>query len=290
MAAVTTARTLLLVDADLHCTEEGEGLPLLVHHGGPGLDHTVIAPHLGPLAQDLRLVCYDHRGSGRSARPHGSDPYHIEQFVADIAGIAGGLELDRFALLGHSFGGIVALRFALAHPDALSHLILVCSPTSYHFVEDVEAALPECLDAEALSELKSLEDSESSDHVMRRSLELLAPMYFRDPERVSELGLDSVRFGPETQAVWDSLEGFDLRPRLREIRVPCLVIAGGYDRSVTPERARETADALPRGRLLVMEDSGHYPFVEEPEPFLAAVLEFLGLRARKKGLFGRRSS
>jgi len=287
---MTTARTLLLVDIDLHCTEEGEGFPLLVHHGGPGLDHTVIAPHLGPLAHYLRLICYDHRGSGRSARPQGPDSYHIGHFVEDVGGVAEGLGVDRFALLGHSFGGIVALHFALAHPEALSHLVLVCSPTSSHFVDEVEGALPDYLEAQALSELSALQDSEPSDYVIRRSLELLAPIYFRDPARVSELGLDSVRFGPETQAVWDSLKGFDLRPRLGEIQVPTLVIAGGHDRSVTPERARETADALPQSRLLVMEGSGHYPFIEEPEPFLSAVLEFLGLKVRKRGLFGRHSS
>lgn len=286
---MVSARTLLLVDVDLHCTEEGQGLPLIVHHGGPGLDHTVIAPHLRPLAQHLRLICYDHRGSGRSARPQGPHPYHIDRFVGDIAAVATALGLNRFALLGHSFGGIVALHFALAHPGALSHLILVCSPTSHHFVDDVEAALPDYLDAQALSELNSLQDSEPSDHVMRRSLELLAPIYFRDPQHLSELGLDSVRFGPQSQAVWDSLEEFDLRPRLKEIQVPTLVMAGTYDRSVTPERAREAADALPRGRLVLMEKSGHYPFIEEPAPFRSAVLEFLEIKA-KKGLFRRRSS
>jgi len=68
------------------------------------------------------------------------------------------------------------------------------------------------------------------------------------------------------------------------------VIAGAHDHSVTPERAREAADALPQGRLVVMESSGHYPFVEEPEPFLSAVLEFLGFKVKKRGLFRRRSS
>jgi proline iminopeptidase len=287
---MSSSRTLLLVDTDLHCTEKGEGLPLLVHHGGPGLDHTVIAPHLGPLAQHLCLICYDHRGSGRSTRPPGPDPYRMDHFVADIEGVARSLALERFALLGHSFGGIVALNFALAHPGVVSHLILVCSPTSHRFVDDVETALPDCLDAEALAELSSLQDSEPSDYVMRRSLELLAPIYFRDPGRVSELGLDSVRFGPETQAVWDSLDGFDLGPKLTEIQVPTLVIAGAHDRFVTAERAREVADALPQGKLLVMENSGHYPFVEEPESFLSAVLGFLGFKVKKKALLGRRSS
>jgi proline iminopeptidase len=286
-----SGRVLLLVDVDLHCVERGEGLPLLVHHGGPGLDHTVIARHLDPMADHLRLICYDHRGTGRSARPRGSsNPYHIDHFVADIEGVAKGLGLGRFALLGHSFGGIVALHFALAHPDALSHLILVCAPASDQFVDEVESALPDCLDEQALSELHSLQDSDPSDYVIRRSLELLAPVYFHDPTRIWELGLDSVRFGPETQAVWDSLEGFDLRPRLGEIRVPSLVIAGAHDRSFGMGEARELAEALPGGRLVVMENSGHYPFVEEPEAFLTAVLGFLGMKVKKKGLFGRRPS
>ncbi|MCH8921034.1 MAG: alpha/beta fold hydrolase [Chloroflexi bacterium] len=283
---MVTARTMLLVSVDLHCTQEGEGLPLIVHHGGPGLDQTVIAPHLSPLAQHMQLTCYDHRGSGRSASPQGPDPYNIDRFVGDLDALAKTLEVRPFALLGHSFGGIVALHFALAHPDQLTHLILVCAPASHDFIQDVEEALPSRLEQEALAELSSLQESEPSDQVMRRSLELLAPIYFHDPARVSELGLDSVQFGPETQAVWDSLEGFDLRPRLSEIQVPTLVIAGDSDLSVTPERARETADALPLGKLLVIENSGHYPFIEQPEAFLSGVLQFLGLK--KKGLFRRR--
>ncbi|MCH7998106.1 MAG: alpha/beta fold hydrolase [Chloroflexi bacterium] len=282
---MVTARTMLLVSVDLHCTQEGEGLPLIVHHGGPGLDQTVIAPHLRPLAQHVQLICYDHRGSGRSASPQGPDPYKIDRFVGDLEALARTMDVRPFALLGHSFGGIVALHFALAHPELLTHLILVCTPASHDFIQEVEDALPGKLEQEALAELSSLQDSKPSDYVMRRSLELLAPIYFHDPARVSELRLDSVQFGPETQAVWDSLEGFDLRPKLSEIQVPTLVVAGDSDLSVTPERARETADALPHGKLLVIKDSGHYPFVEKPEAFLSGVLQFLGLK--RKGLFRR---
>ncbi len=283
---MVTSRTMLLVSVDLHCTQEGEGLPLIVHHGGPGLDQTVIAPHLNPLVQHVQLICYDHRGSGRSAAPQGPDPYKIDRFVGDLDALAKTLDARPFALLGHSFGGIVALHFALAHPELLTHLILVCTPTSHDFIQQVEDALPSRLDQEALAEMRSLQDSKPSDYVMRRSLELLAPIYFHDPARVSELKLDSVQFGPESQAVWDSLEGFDLRPRLSEIEVPTLVIAGDSDLSVTPERARETADALPHSKLLVIKNSGHYPFIEQPEAFNSGVLQFLGLK--KRGLFRRR--
>src|SRR3990172_5345831 len=240
------ARTVLLVDVALYCREEGGGPPLLVHHSGPGLDHTVIAPHLSPRAQDVRLVCFDHRGTGRSAAPRGDDAYHISRFVEDIAALADGFPLGPFALLGHSFGGIVALHFALAHPDLLTQLILVSTPASHHYIEDVESALPELLEPAALAELASLQDTPPSAQVMRRSLELLSPIYFHDPARVSRLELESVRFGPDTQAVWASLEGFDLRPRLSEVRVPALVIAGAHDRAVTPETAKELA-AGPRG-------------------------------------------
>src|SRR3989304_889719 len=284
------ARTVLLVSVDLYCTEEGSGPLLLVHHGGPGLDHTVIAPPLSPLAQDVHLVCFDHRGTGRSATPQGPDPFHIDRFVADIAALADALSLGPFALLGHSFGGIAALHFALAHPDLLTQLILVSTPASHHYIEDVESALPELLEPAALAELASLQDSGPSAHVMRRSLELLSPIYFHDPARVSQLGLDSVRFGPETQAVWKSLEGFDLRAGLGEIRAPAPGTAGAQDRAVTVERARELADALPEGSLLVVDKSGHYPFIEAPDEFLSGVRKFLGVKAKKKGLFGRRSA
>jgi pimeloyl-ACP methyl ester carboxylesterase len=171
----------------------------------------------------------------------------------------------------------------------VSRLILVCAPTSHQFIGDVEAALPERLSAEALAELRGLEDSEPSEQVMRRSLELLAPIYFHDPAKVSELRLEEVKFGPATQAVWDSLEGFDLRPRLSEIQAETLVVAGADDRSWPPERAKETADALRNGRLLVIEGSGHYPYIEAPEAFVSGVREFLGIKVKGRGLFGRRS-
>src|SRR3990172_1524656 len=272
---MASARTVLLVNVDIYCTEEGSGQPLLVHHGGPGLDHTVIAPHLGPLGEDMHLVCFDHRGTGRSAVPQGPNPYHIDRFVADIAALADGLSLGPFALLGHSFGGVVALHFALAHPDLLTRLVVVSTPASHHYIEDVESALPDLLEPAALAELASLQNGEPSAQVMRRSLELLAPIYFADPARVSQLGLDSVRFGPETQAVWESLEGFDLRPRLGEIGVPTLVVAGAQDRAVTVARAKELADGLREGRLLVIEKSGHYAFIEAPAVGLAGGRGFL---------------
>src|SRR3972149_1910059 len=198
------ARTVLLANVDLYCTEEGDGPPLLVHHGGPGLDHTVIAPHLSPLAEHLHVVCFDHRGTGRSAAPQGSDPFHIDRFVEDIAALADGLPLGPFALLGHSFGGIVALHFALAHPDLLTRLILVSTPASHHYIEDVESVLPDLLEPAALAELASLPDVGPSAQVMHRSLELLSPIYFHDPARVSQLGAGAGRVGPETPAVWAS--------------------------------------------------------------------------------------
>ena len=97
---MVSARTVLLVNVDLYCTEEGAGPPLLVHHGGPGLDQTVIAPHLSPLAQNVHLVCFDHRGTGRSAAPQGPDPFHIDRFVGDIAALADGLARGPVAPLG----------------------------------------------------------------------------------------------------------------------------------------------------------------------------------------------
>ena len=285
------ARTVLLLNVDLYCTREGEGPPLIVHHGGPGLDHTVIQPHLKPLAEHMEVICFDHRGTGRSAPPQGTaNPYHIDGFVEDVGNLAEALGAQRFALMGHSFGGIVATMFALAHPERVTYLILVCTPPSDQFVADVEAALPGRLTAEALADLKGLEDSEPSGEVIRRSLELLAPIYFHDPDRVAELGLEEVRFGPATQAAWDSLEGFDLLPSLSQIDAPTLVIAGTDDATCWPARAKEMAEALPNGQLLVIEDCGHYPFVEAPEAFVSGVQEFLGFKVKKRGLFGRRSS
>src|ERR671926_943422 len=120
--------------------EVGEGFPLIVLHGGPGLDHTMFRPWLDPLGDELRLLYVDERGQGRSERV---DPttLSLEVFARDVDLLAEALELGSFALLGHSFGAIIATYHATELGTASAYVISGGGDSSDALEADVEASL-----------------------------------------------------------------------------------------------------------------------------------------------------
>src|SRR5512136_3315416 len=110
-------------DVSLFVKVMGQGYPLVLMHGGPGLDHTSLLA-LQPLADQFTLVFYDHRCNGRSAGAEASS-MTFENLTADADALRQALGFDKWAVLGHSFGGNVALEYALRYPQSLSHLILM---------------------------------------------------------------------------------------------------------------------------------------------------------------------
>src|SRR6059058_5251877 len=123
----------------LFVVEHGNGVPLLVLHGGPGMDHTMFWPYLDPLGEDFRLVYVDERGQGRSDRV---DPasLSLEVFARDVDLLAEALGLEHFALLGHSFGAIIATYHATELQTAAAYVISGGGDTSDALMADVEAS------------------------------------------------------------------------------------------------------------------------------------------------------
>src|SRR5713101_3608045 len=133
-----TMSTASIHGSELYYVTVGEGLPCLVMHGGLGFDHTYLHPWLDPLGDTLHLIYYDHRGNGRSGRPAKETMTHA-QFAADAEALALHLGFDRVAVMGHSYGGFIALEFALRHPHRLSHLILLDTAPAFNYAEEIDA-------------------------------------------------------------------------------------------------------------------------------------------------------
>src|SRR5213083_1477564 len=125
---------------NLNVEEVGSGFPMIVLHGGPGLDHSMFRPYLDPLGDDFRLLYVDERGQGRSQRV---DPatLSLEVFARDVDLLAETLELDGFALLGHSFGAIIATYHATELGTAVAYVISAGGDSSDELDADVTAAL-----------------------------------------------------------------------------------------------------------------------------------------------------
>lgn len=287
MSATPNGRLIPVDDTELYAVERGpEGaLPLLVLHGGPGLDHTMFGSHLDALAGTYRLVLVDAREQGRSAR--GTDPatWTLEQHARDVSALAASLGAKRYAVLGHSFGAFVALQHAADFPGAAVATIISSGVPSTRFLDAVEEGLsvfePEEL-REQVTRSWADEASAQTQEDCRALLTDQMPWHFKDPRdpRIAEYcaGLEDTVFSPAVLRA-SSLEGGDLAIEVEDalplVTQPVLVLAGRYDRTCVPAAAEQITALIPGAELHVFEESGHLTFVEQEQEYVEVVRRFL---------------
>lgn len=261
-----------------------QGVSLVCLHGGPGSTHLGLTA-LEPLADERRVVLYDQLGSGNSSQP--SDPalWTIELFLAELANLRDALGLDRVHVLGHSWGGMLAQEYALTQPNGLASLVLsstLSSSTlwreeSLRLRADLPPAIREPLDAH--EQAGTTDDPEYEAAIfefLHRHLCRLEPWppIVEQAIRSTNLEVYNTMWGPSEAHPTGVLAGWDVTPRLGEIRVPVLVLCGRYDEA-TPRQAETIAQALPDAELVIFEESAHLAPVEETERYVATVRAFL---------------
>jgi pimeloyl-ACP methyl ester carboxylesterase len=255
--------------------ELGAGLPLVVLHGGPGLDHSSFRPYLDPLREDFRLLYVDQRGQGRSQRVDAST-LSLEVFARDVDLLVDALELDRFALLGHSFGAIVATWHAINVGTAEAYVISGGGDSSKNLMADVEASL------EAMGEAgRPIAESWEQEKTVRTEEELLELLRVQMPFHFA--GEPPPGYAMDTIASPDVLRHFaqvgygvfDYTPELGRVGRPTLVVVGEHDRCTTTRPARVLHEGIAGSELVVIPGVGHMSFVEAQEPYLEAVRSFL---------------
>ncbi|MEJ2359202.1 MAG: alpha/beta fold hydrolase [Deinococcales bacterium] len=252
----------------------GEGLPCLVMHGGLGLDHHYLTPGLDPLGDVMQLIYYDHRGNGASGRPPRETLTHA-QMADDAATLASHLGHDRVAVLGFSYGGFIALEFALRHPRRLSHLILMGTAPAFGYGDEVLANARRMGASEAQLEQLGSDAEPVSDEAFEEHIEALWPLYFHDYRPEYARLLDDVVFSVRGQPPEEETAGYDVTARLGEISVPTLILSGRSDFVCPPSQAEILHRGIRGSELRTFERSGHMPYVEEPEATFAAVREWL---------------
>jgi pimeloyl-ACP methyl ester carboxylesterase len=249
--------------------EEQGRLPLLVLHGGPGSAHDALEG-LGALAeQGRRVVFYDQLGSGESDRPDDPSLWTVETFLDQLRSVREGLALERVNLFGSSWGGMLALEYALTRPDGLASLVLNSTPTSApRWAEETTrlyAALPAGLDA------KQAETAFRRRHICTLDPEpdVLARTGAKFGQQVYE-----TMWGPSEHTVTGTLKDWDVIDRLGEIRVPTLITSGRHD-ECTPALVEPLHERISGSEWVMFEDSAHMPYLEEPARYLQVVGDFL---------------
>ena len=259
----------------------GKGLPLVLCHGGPGLwDYfDGVAGLLGDLAQAVR---WDQRGCGRSER---RGPYSVARSVADLDAVRRHLGGEQVNLLGHSWGALLALRYALAHPDRVGSLIYVSGtgvdpehtwrPAFHHAFEQRLGA--DAARWQALSDRDRTPDEDREHAILQWTADFVDPAVAR---RHAE-GLGSPWPGINHECansinaeVRQFLLDHDVPRLCRALTVPVLIVDG--DRDLRPRWAVDSlAAALPRVRRVTLAGAGHVPWAEDPAGFRRAVADFL---------------
>jgi proline iminopeptidase len=269
-------------DVRLFVKVVGGGYPLLLMHGGPLADHTTMLP-FRQLADRFTLVLYDHRGNGRSlGAPVSSMTW--ENLTADADALRQRLGFERWAVLGHSFGGHVALEYALRYPDSLSHLVLLdTGGDSRWSQEHAPQVLTERGYSPAKVELvRRWFNGEFTPKEWWPILLRIGDAYSYHPSQWRTLrGLlgGGWRFRPRPEAQIFAgrhlVKGWTVMDSLGEITVPTLVLAGRDDFLFPPVHQAELAAGIPGARLRIIERAGHNPHEEQPAEVMQAVREFI---------------
>ena len=266
---------------ELYVREVGAGHPLVLLHGGPDFNHNYLLPEMDHLADACRLIYYDQRGRGRSAAGVRPEDVSIESEMADLDHLRRYVRRPSVAVLGHSWGALLAMEYATRHPDNVSHLILMnTAPASGHEVERFRQMLRmsrppgdvEMMRAISASERYQAGDLEAEADYYRIHFRVTVPR----PENL-ELIVGRLRsdFTPSTvrtaraieerlyEQTWTTAD-YDLIPRLQNLRVPALVLHGEQD-FVPVGMAARIADAIPGAELAVLRGCGHFLFLEDPQ-------------------------
>lgn len=259
----------------LFVEELGSGFPLVVLHGGPGLDHTMFRPYLDPLAEDFRVLYVDQRGQGRSDRVDPAE-LSLEVFARDVDLLAEALDVTDYALLGHSFGAIVTTWHAINLGTAGAYVISGGGDSSETLLADVEASLEAMGEAGVpIAESWEQEKSVQTEDELKELLRIQMAFHFA--------GDPPPGFGEDTVGSPDVLrhfanEGygnFDYTPDLGRVQKPTLVVVGEKDRTTTPRAARVLHDGITHSEFIVVPGAGHLSFVEAQNEYLWAVRHFL---------------
>ena len=259
------------------------GERLLVLHGGPGAHHDYLLPQMLDLARDRECIFYDQRGGGRSRHDDDRAVITWESQVRDLETVVRELALEPLTLVGYSWGGLLALLYSVqaAHGHAAplpARLVLIDpAPVSRPWRAEFDAEFSrrqQSADLQALrAELAASGLREADPAAYRqRTFELSVAGYFSHPSRARELTPFRVT-GRVQQSIWDSLGDFNLVAALRDVHCPALVVHGRQD-PIPLDSAAAVAEALQAG-LVVLDDCGHVPYVEQPEALFGAIRAFL---------------
>ncbi len=259
---------------------------IVILHGGPGLDQSYLLPQMTELSKQYRVVFYDQRGSGKSTSTL-IDVEHInvEQFVQDLDSLRKALQLKQIIILGHSWGGLLAMHYAINHPQHVSAMILMNSAPATSMGFQTFAEEYKKRTQPITKELTEIQTSDKFKQFDPQTTSLfyrkIFSTYFYQSHAVDELTLSFTPISAKNSAEISNIFGstlfskpYDLRPQLQKLAIPTLVITGDAD-PIPVKAEKEMADSVKNAQFFVIRQSGHFPYIEQPNVLFSKINQFL---------------
>ncbi|MDP9192528.1 MAG: alpha/beta hydrolase [Acidobacteriota bacterium] len=264
----------------LHYDVVGKGELVVLLSGGPGFSPEYLRPVADALAKKYSLVLFHQRGTGKSTLAKYDGTLDLKKLVADLDALRRELKQEKLTLVGHSFGGILSMMYAHEHPDRIRALALLDSggPT-LQAVPKFNANLEARFSAEEKATIKEWSDPEKLKNEHKRAVfeitKAKTPAYFADRTK-AKLLIDSMNDEWFNDRVFwgiiPQMMTLDLRAGLEKVKAPVIVIHGKQD---PLESAAEVHATFPGSRLVLIEDAGHFPWLEQPKQVYSALEGFL---------------
>jgi proline iminopeptidase len=271
--------------AKLFCRVMGKGNPIIVVHGGPGLSQDYLQPQLQKLAEGHQVIFYDQRGSGESVGEADSKNIQMDTFVEDLEGIRNAFGLNKVTVLGHSFGGLLAMEYAIAHPEAIDKLVIVSSSpgSSDDFAQFLaewnKRVSPYFKEMQKIEETQAFKEGDSE--TVANLFKLMFNNYCFNADDVAKLSLKISSQGNVNGRRTNKLfqknfysKPFNIFENLQKLNCKTLIVHGDVD--VVPLSTAENLHKnIKNSQFVVIKDCGHFPYVEKPQEFFDSVQNFL---------------
>ena len=255
----------------------GSATPVIVANGGPGLSHIYMLQNdtWPRIAHNRQVIFYDQRGTGKSKRVSADASFGMDAQVADMEAVRAKFGFQKFDLVGDSYGGLLAMAYAAAHPEHIEKLVL--SDSAAPAWKDIVRVLPDVF-PDVLEQIAAREKNSSGiDAADQRIRDHFLMLFYSEANRDAYLaGVKDLESVPQVSvAVQKATRTLDLTPELPKFKFPTMVITGRYDMNVTPLTAWNIYKAIPGAKFVVFEKSGHLPSYEEPDKYVQVVDAFL---------------
>jgi proline iminopeptidase len=261
----------------------GDGEPVVISHGGPGLDHNYILP-MSELADDYKVIFYDQRATGNSTGAVNANSITLNNYVQDLEGLRKKLKLGKMNLIGHSWGGGLAVYYAIKYPMNLRSLIVLAGggpDTKYfeQYFQNVHSrTLPE--DAVAMRKIKHSKAFKNRQiEVVERYYRIATKPFFYDPSLANRMDFfvnenTAVNHSKAAALIMKDVSRFDIYDELSAIKCPALIVCGDADPGPrwAPYKLHRF---VPRSKLVFLKNTGHFLFIESPEETFSVIRDFL---------------